>query len=246
MNTEKRRISFCPHCGNVAPQRLVYEHETTAKEIDAAGRVIEESQEAYYLLVCETCDQPLLYFYNGDEPDVEPYIPDYEEGEEVSEFFLAGRIWPHHAVPRGLPQQVRTCYQEALRLKPVSPNAFAIQIRRCLEALCDDRGASKGSLGKRLKELSFKGDIPPTLSQMTDVLRVLGNVGAHDFETKLSAYDAAVIDRFFSSVLEYVYLAPASVSAYRNSAKKFGKPVEEQNQGSAEQDESTTEKGVVH
>jgi len=25
MGIEKRRISFCPHCGNIAPQRLVYE-----------------------------------------------------------------------------------------------------------------------------------------------------------------------------------------------------------------------------
>jgi hypothetical protein len=35
----EKRISSCPHCGNVAPQRVVHEHTTLAKEIDAAGSV---------------------------------------------------------------------------------------------------------------------------------------------------------------------------------------------------------------
>jgi Domain of unknown function (DUF4145) len=141
---------------------------------------------------------------------------------------------------------VRFSYQEALRLKAVSPNAFAIQIRRCLEALCDDRGASKGRLEKRLKELSFKGEIPPILAQITNALRLVGNVGAHDFEILLSAYDATVIHRFFRSVLEYVYLAPASINAYRLSAKSFGKTDEEQSRASAKQTQGEKDKPAVN
>jgi Domain of unknown function (DUF4145) len=249
MSKEKRRISFCPHCGNVAPQRLVYEHETTAKEIDAAGDLMEVTPTeaaGYYLAVCETCDAPVLYFYDGGAPVVEPYIPQSEVEDEQPDFYYADRVWPVHRVPAGLPDKVKQSYLGALRLKPVSPNAFALHIRICLEALCDDRGASKGRLEKRLKELAFKGEIPPTLAKITDVLRALGNVGAHDYETHLSAYDASAIDRFFRSVLEYVYVAPNLIRAYRNSAKNFGKSRDEQIQASADEGAAETEKGIIN
>src|SRR3989442_5569893 len=179
MGTQKR-ISFCPHCGNVAPQRLVHQHTTQAKEIDSAGNVTPTSEENYYLALCETCDEPLLYYWD-------PGMTEEGDLTEGLTYFQDGRLlWPRHGTPEGLPESVRTCYLEALRIKPVSPNAFAVQIRRALEAMCDDQGAARGPLAKRLKDLSFRREIPPKLVQITDVVRVLWNAGAHDYETNLS------------------------------------------------------------
>jgi hypothetical protein len=249
MGTEKRRISFCPHCGNVAPQRLVYEHETHAKDIDAAGNVTVAEPETYYLALCETCNGPLLYYLDIFSAEDEPaYFPgsEDEQDEEPVPFYYAARVWPSHGAPAGLPEEVKAAYLEALRIKAVSPQLFAVQIRRTLEALCNDRAAVKGRLEKRLKDLSVRGEIPPKLAEMSDVLRVLGNAGAHDFEKKLSQRDANVIDRFFRSIIEYVYVAPHSLNSYRSLAKTFGKPVDEATEEHIEQEDSTGKKKLVN
>jgi len=107
--------------------------------------------------------------------------------------------------------------------------------------MCDDRGAIRGRLEERLKDLSAKGEIPPKLAEVSDVLRVLGNAGAHDFENKLSSRDANVINRFFRSIVEYVYVAPHSLMRYRNLAKTFGKPASQAEQDDVEQN-TTKEK----
>jgi hypothetical protein len=249
MGSEKRRISFCPHCGNVAPQRLVYEHETHVKDIDTAGNVMAAEPETYYLALCETCNGPLLYFLDELYPENEPaYIPGVEDelDEEPDPFYYAARVWPSHGAPAGLPEAVKAAYIEALRIKAVSPQLFAVQIRRTLEALCNDRAAVKGRLEKRLKDLSVKGEIPPKLAEMSDVLRVLGNAGAHDLEKKLSQHDANVIDRFFRSIVEYVYVAPHSLNRYRSLAKTFGKPVDEASEGQAEEENTLGKKKLVN
>jgi Domain of unknown function (DUF4145) len=245
MGNEKRRISICPHCGNVAPQRLVYEHQTHVKEIDAAGKVTPEELTGYYLALCETCDGPLLYHFEGFTPDDEPpCVPQTEvyDEDEPHPFYVAKRVWPLHGAPAGMPGDLKTTYLEALRIKAVSPQLFAVQIRRALEVMCNDRGAVKGHLEKRLKDLSVKGEIPPKLAEVSDVLRVLGNAGAHDFENKLSPHDANVINRFFRSIVEYVYVAPHSLMRYRSLAKTFGKPVSEAEVDHVEQENTTKEK----
>jgi len=66
---------------------------------------------------------------------------------EDKDFHLADLIWPDPGVlHQAVPKAVAECYIEASRIKNLAPNAFAVQIRRALEALCDDRGAKKGIL----------------------------------------------------------------------------------------------------
>lgn len=65
--------------------------------------------------------------------------------------------------------------------------------------------------------LAFKNGIPPVLVEMSEAVRVLGNIGAHDHEHEVSAYDAAVIDGFFKSIIEYVYEAPKRMQDFREA-----------------------------
>jgi hypothetical protein len=246
MRNQMRRISFCPHCGNVAPQRLVFKHETNVKEIDAGGNVELAEPEDYYLVLCETCNEPLLYHVDVDTPYHEPYAPDADNDEELDRFYFAERLWPSLGIPPGLPEPVRLCYAEALRLKPVSPSAFAVQIRRGLEAMCDDRGAAKGHLEKRLKDLSSRGEIPPNLVEVTQVLRALGNVGAHDFDAKLNVRDANVINQFFRSIMEYVYVAPHSLKRYLDMVGTFGRKKDEPTPKDVDPEEPDGNERVVH
>ena len=78
---------------------------------------------------------------------------------------------------KSVPSSVSANYREAKRVQKVSPNGFAVLIRRTLEALCNDRDVPAGRLQKRLETLAQLGEIPPVLAEITSVLRTLGNSG---------------------------------------------------------------------
>ena len=115
-----------------------------------------------------------------------------------------------------MPEAIRVCYAEAVRIQKIAPNAYAVMLRRSLEALCDDRGVKKGSLHVRLLELAKRGEIPPILAEMTSVLRSLGNAGAHYDQQKITVPITWAMDEFFRAILEYVYVAPSKLDAFRS------------------------------
>jgi hypothetical protein len=82
-------------------------------------------------IVCETCSSVLLY--DGVSHSETGYWPElaYRETSALSE---------------AVPETVLEIYQEASIVKQNAPNAFAVMIRKSLEAICDDRSVSKGSL----------------------------------------------------------------------------------------------------
>ena len=208
--SETRAVAFCPHCGNRAPQRLVYTHDYVPEAYTDDGKRVPDMEGRYFVAVCETCGDLLVYNAFAAMPD-----PQHFAGPE------SDLVWPKPAkLDESVPERVRECYDEAARIKSIAPNAFAVQIRRALEALCDDRAAPGRSLQERLQRLSEKGEIPPVLAEMTTILRLLGNVGAHLTEERVTPMDAWAIDDFFRAVIEYVYVAPSRVKDFRDRLRK--------------------------
>jgi len=200
---EVRKVSFCPHCGNRAPQRLVYIQDY----IESQDQEDEDGLPGtYYVAVCETCREILLYH---------AYI--FEDVEDKN-FNKAGLVYPDSGILHpSVPENIAKCYRESARIKQLAPNAFATQIRRALELLCDDCGAKKGSLQKRLQDLVSKGIIPIFLAKMTDVLRLLGNIGAHGGKQDIKPSFVYSIDEFFRAIIEYVYIAPSKLKDFEKS-----------------------------
>lgn len=57
--------------------------------------------------------------------------------------------------------------------------AAAIMVRRTLEEMCQDRGATGDNLKKRIESLGSKVVLPKELLEAADELRLLGNDAAH-------------------------------------------------------------------
>lgn len=200
---QRKYVAFCPHCGNRTPQRIAFEHTYRATWYGSDGKPLdwqEGPNSEAILCVCETCNAVLLY-----------------DGIEYSETGL----WPELVHPRNstlpiaVPELIRDIYHEAAIVKQNAPNAFAILIRKGLEAICDEKGAAKGTLEKRLSFLVSRGDIPPVLAELTEVLRVVGNSAAHSALQSITAPMTWAIDEFFRTIIEYVYVAPSKVTAFR-------------------------------
>lgn len=211
-NETIRCIAFCPHCGNRAPQQLVYSKHFYSYTFDMKGNKSENDlPSAYFVAECETCHEVLVYL-------AEAYIP------EESQFPDSGLIWPDPGFfGWGVPNLIKAIYEEASRIKNLSPNSFAVQIRRALETLCDDRGAAEGNLFDRLKSLANKGEIPPVLSEMSDILRLIGNIGAHATQQDVKPGHVPVIDEFFKAIIEYVYVAPKKIKQLREQLEVLKK-----------------------
>jgi hypothetical protein len=177
-------------------------------------------KHVYFLFCCETCRDLILYqsdfppetFYGDQGLDEEDFFSGLSEYDDVLQ-----QVWPQPTtlLPNVVPQAVRTCYTEALRVRHLAPNAFAGQIRRALEAVCDDLGAERGSLEKRLPQLASSNVIPPVVANIAQLLRKVGNIGAHHDARTVEFVLVDRIDEFFRTMLEYVYIAPNKLRELR-------------------------------
>jgi hypothetical protein len=197
-------VLVCPSCGNRTPHKLVFQHEHVGTWYSSDGSVTDgdDPTSIYTVFECATCHDISLYSY------LEPVG-----------FESATLLYPKgDALHKSVPPQVVSNYSEAKRIQTISPNAFAMLMRRSLEALCDDRGAPPGVLAKRLEALVAKGEIPPVLAEITSVLRSLGNAGAHNTSQRVTVPMTWAMDEFFRALVEYVYVAPFRLVEFRKKS----------------------------
>ena len=152
---EIQNIAYCPSCGNTAPQRLVFLHscDLVAYDTDTGEKSEQMLSLTYYIAICSTCGDLLLYSSMFDE-------------EEPRQFSTAKLSFPSKSeLDDSVPVAVREAYAEACRIQNIAPNAYAVMLRRALEAVCHDRGVSEDTLYKGLMVLVQRGELPATLAE---------------------------------------------------------------------------------
>ena len=208
MTKQIRNISFCPHCCNRAPQKLVSTHHYLERHwYLESGKESEPAPWSTFVASCETCHQVLLYENPADCFSEE-------------EFHFGTLKFPEYGLHHSVPEKIRKVYDEASRIKWKAPNAFAVQIRRALEALCDERKAKGNNLNAQLQDLAKKNEIPIVLSELADTLRLLGNKGAHSGTEEVHQFQVNELDEFFRVIIEYVYVAPGKLEDFKKTLRK--------------------------
>jgi len=82
--------------------------------------------------------------------------------------------------PSEIPDGVVKAFEEALTCHANhAPMAVAIMVRKTLEELCADQGATGDNLFSRLQDLESKIVVPQALLDAAQELRLLGNDAAH-------------------------------------------------------------------
>jgi hypothetical protein len=107
------------------------------------------------------------------------------------------------AVPRKLRrafEEARTCFDAK------AYTATAVMVRRALEGTCADQGSTKRTLAESLKELQAKGKIDGVLAEWAELLRVVGNEGAHFTGDEVSSEDAEDALEFAEALLDHLYV----------------------------------------
>jgi len=208
-------IKYCLHCGNKAPQKIVFLKEFISDYAeDNNGEEIPILFGVDYILECQTCSRLSLYETEG-----------CEQGEIQKSFYQSKRMWPTNNLDLdsfGVPKDVLDTYVEASKIKFIAPNAFAVLMRRALEVICIDQGVSeKKSLHESLKRLTALGKLPPLLSEVSNIIKIIGNAGAHAVGPPIYRLHILAIDDFFRVVLEYLYVAPSKLEKFKKESEKF-------------------------
>jgi hypothetical protein len=184
---------LCPHCLHKTKQRVVCVHER--------GHISnDEYIDIFVLLVCEQCKGALLYDSILGRSEMRK-----EEWDASMNHLLdpLGILWPVRVPLAGVPYSVSGCYWKGKRFEKAHPEYYALEIRKALEAICDDKGVSGRGLRERLKRLVAEGYLQPIHFQLLDEILPLLNKAAHD-PTYRGDYNW-VLDKVFYIVVDSVY-----------------------------------------
>ena len=133
---------------------------------------------------------------------------------------------PSDTIPfekENIPEKILNAFQEAVISH--SNNCFiasAIMIRKTLEEICSDRGATGKNLYARLEDLGKKIVIPKELIEGMQELRLLGNDAAHiesNTFNEIGKTEVEVSIEFTKEILKAVYQYESLLEKIRSLKK---------------------------
>lgn len=211
-NEPVKEIFFCSHCGNKTSHIRVYLHVQKWPIGEMPNG--EDLMECSYIMLfeCTTCNKiTLKELFEADIDD-----PRHVDMENVRTLYPVVKKFSRELTSK----QVIQIYNEATRIKRISPLAFSILIRKALEALCDDQKTEGKHLAEKIKFLATKNNLPEVFTEMIDSIRILGNKGAHEIDIKVTNEQADTLDYFFNVIVEYLYIAPQKINLLKKSLLK--------------------------
>ena len=216
MPFEMSRSEVCFHCGNQVPLERVAVHRGQELFEHIDGQRFAEDFE-YHLYQCPTCNGITICGGFTDYPRArdKAYERIYPQGS---------RLLPelHKIESRDcVPERIVKLYEQSWPLRYISPGAFSVQIRKAIEFICNDQGATGRTLFDKLKALVANETFPGHFAEMTDLIRKVGNLGAHAGDDEVDFWDAEFLDEFFRFVVEYVYITPSRILSLKRRIEEI-------------------------
>ena len=206
----KYRLQTCYHCGNKGLLKVehIHRHKHGGPIFDSSGNMVDvELLEIFewYMLSCPVCNKiSLIEEYNDDcIMDFGPFIE---------------TLYPQSTIDfTGVPQNIKTAFESALRVKNIDTAICAIALRRVLEAICKDRGAEGNNLEAMINDMIDRGFLPQMFDDACWIIRQLGNSAAHgDNKTFSSRHIEQTID-FMQNIILYLYALPIKIEELRET-----------------------------
>lgn len=215
-----RRSMQCGHCGKLASFTIRGEGTQYGAVLDNSGSYDGQDITTWRILECEWCKKPTLeeavmsYDFVGDAFSVGMEL----QSSKVTVLYPETKT--AKAPLTNLPEMIEKKYLAALKVQDIEPSACAVLVGGTLEAVCNYENATGKTLLERLNSLVSSNRIPSTLAEMAHQLRQIRNLGAHDAEDEVTEEDVPIILEFLEAILEYLYIAPAKITAVQRRLKK--------------------------
>lgn len=140
----------------------------------------------------------------------------YHNYDDMSYYDEKSILYPLSSVEStSIPAKVKEAYEAALKTKSIDKYVCLMALRRTLELLLKDKGATKWGLKDKIEEIAAKGLLPDTLKEASSLAKMLGDTAAHDKELEIDQYDVEAMAEFIGYIIEYLYVVPDKISAYK-------------------------------
>jgi len=140
----------------------------------------------------------------------------YHNYDEISYYDEKSILYPQNSIDsNSVPPKVKEAYEAALKTKSIDKYVCLMALRRTLELLLKDKGATKWGLKDKIEEIAAKGLLPDTLKEASSLAKILGDTAAHDKELEIDQYDVEAMAEFVGFIIEYLYIVPDKISAYK-------------------------------
>lgn len=189
-------VFLCQHCGNENRMDLVCEN-----------RVDERNDDWDYfnhikVYRCSVCLKATI-------TETDFFSEDYNFGDTVPEDI----IYPPNELSdeKVVPKDIIKAFKSSQRVRHIDKSIFLMSVRRTLELICNDNGATGRSLEIKIQDLADKGILPESLRTASDFTRILGNRGAHSTDTVTEDVSIHLLT-FVKYIIEYIYVLPEKLS----------------------------------
>jgi hypothetical protein len=197
-------LEDCRHCGKHHPgfeQRTSVEVKRSSTPIPPQAEI--ETRTLWVVWECKACALPTFQ---------EIYWTDFDDDPAQA---TSKTFYPQPSLVQigGLPPSVARPLAEAMKVKELAPNLFAVAIGRTLEAMCKHENVRGSGLTGKLTNLANSGRIPEVYARMATQLRDMRDLGAHANEVEVEPDDVPLLLDFAEGILSYLYVAPARADA---------------------------------
>jgi|GEM_PF-4924270 len=222
------QMGICPNCPADTQQQFLFGTEECSGPITDHGILVAYEQlEVLSLFRCIRCENVLLYETMAETPSgIRPDELNYYAAEGVSRITAAQFLElssllysTKNESPReksildpATPEHVRNCYEIGTRVRPISKDLYALQLRKTLEAICKDKGASdhlasgkRAMLWQQIDELEKQNVVGEFISKAAHQLKDISNTGAHYSERAVTDSDIRKLENLLGLITNYVY-----------------------------------------
>ena len=200
-NKTSDKVYKCLHCGN---DTLMYLRGTYKWTDDDDGFYWTYK---HYLYECPVCHMATLVQRYDDVT-----MCDYACGDKAIEY-EEHIVFPVSRIDNGeMPKHIRQAYESALKIRNIDVNVSMIALRRTLELVLLDKGATSTSIKGKIENLASRGLLPEALKEISDTTRLLGNIAAHGRDPNFSTRDVTAVSEFLGYIIDYLYVLPCKIA----------------------------------
>lgn len=204
MEDIRKDVHTCFHCGNTGVLKYIGKTrwEDVHVEHDAYGNV-EYAQliehEDWHIFACPVCHKPVVISEYALD------VMDFEATRTVE--------YPTIAVsPDGVPREIYTAYESAVKTKGIDYAICLLSLRRVLEMICKEKGAKGNTLEKKIDDLVEKKVLPSMIGEACWIIRQMGNDAAHADKVDVFGVEVDQIIGYVGTIIDYLYSMPFRVN----------------------------------
>ena len=211
------KLQTCYHCGNkgLMPIEHMHSHDYGGPEFDSVGNCVGrelEEQFKWYLLSCPVCHKVTLR-----EEYTNECFRDYDTTIET--------LYPKTTIDyTGVPENIKTAFESALKVKNIDLAICSLALRRVLEAICKEKGANGKTLELMISDMINRGILPQMFDDACWIVRQLGNSAAHADSAKFTVYQVDQTIDFMQNIISYLYSLPVKMQKMRSTVEAEKQP----------------------